>query len=279
MEALILRQQITERVFTASLQVDGFLSEIDSETGQIRAVHDDLTDRQTAKVASSTLGSAIGTGGGAVGSTLALGSTAAATAGNWFGATFGTLGAVFGFVGYFQGGHSPKACFPSLGQKPNQCTVPPPVDQCDPKNKTPPANGCSPVMLYHLVFPEAKANADVGFHSDYDLPIENYLRDKRRRETLINPWIIEAKNLAEKKKKKKPEDPTDSNNVLKSAEPFLFASNKKPLKVSIDDLTNRANKLGDLRAVVARMNRDLSRLMEDLATGLQCTPRDGPNTQ
>jgi len=137
-------------------------------------------------------------------------------------------------------------------------------------------------MLYRLVFPKADVNADVDFHSDYDLPIEKYLGDKKRREILIKPWIDEAK----KQKKKKPGDPTDPpplqaspNYVLKSQEPFLFASNKKPLKMSIDNLTDRLDKLADLRSVVARMNRDLSRLMEDLATGLQCTPRDGPNTQ
>jgi hypothetical protein len=71
-EALILRQQITEMVLTASLQVDGFLAEIDSETAEIRAVHDQLTDQRDKAVRRSTLGSAIGTGGGAVGSALAL---------------------------------------------------------------------------------------------------------------------------------------------------------------------------------------------------------------
>jgi hypothetical protein len=39
-EALMLCQEISELVLTASLQVDGFLAEIDSETAEIRAVHE-----------------------------------------------------------------------------------------------------------------------------------------------------------------------------------------------------------------------------------------------
>jgi len=254
-------------VSTASLQVDGFMAEIDSETGQIRAVHDDLTDRQTAQVAKSTLWSAIGTGGGAVGSTLALGSTTA-TAGNWVGAAFGGVGAFFGFRGWLQGGRGPKGCFPNVGDS-KQCFQRKDDEVCGADE---PPSSCSPTMLYQLTFPERDADADIDFHSKYDLPIEDYLGYRRRRERLIEPWIEEAKA----DKKKKPGDPTDPlnacpNYVLKSEKPFLFASNKNPIKLSIAELTERANKLADLRSVVARMNRDLSRLMEDLATGLQCT--------
>jgi hypothetical protein len=50
----------------------------------------------------------------------------------------------------------------------------------------------------------------------------------------------------------------------------LITRNTDPRKLSIDDLTDRANKLADVGAVVSRLNRDLSRLANDLAKGLRC---------
>ena len=287
-EALILRQEISEMVQTASLQVQGILAEIDSETAKIRAVHDDLSDRRDRAVSISTLGGAIGTGGGAVGSSLALASKTA-MAGNWVGAVFGGVGTVFSFLGYQQQ-RGPKGCFPQVGKDPNHCQ---PVNPCDlttqqqeptsgsiaPAQKKSLPQGCSPTMLYHLVFPQANVDADVGFHSGYEPSIDNYLNDDQRRETLVQPWVQQAQDQANAEKKKKktktnPNDPVKNspNYVLKTEEPFLFASGKNPFKLSIDDLDGRAKKLADLRAVVARMNRDLGRLTEDLAAGLQCTP-------
>jgi len=89
-QALILRQEISENVLTVSLQVDGFLAEVDSEVAQIRAVHDDLTNRRDTAVGHSTLGSAIGSGGGAVGAALAIAGNTVATAGNWVAADSGS---------------------------------------------------------------------------------------------------------------------------------------------------------------------------------------------
>jgi len=279
-EALLLRQEISEMILTTSLQVDGFLAEVDSETAEVRAVHDDLTGRQTTTVANSTLVTAAGTGGGAVGSALALVRKTAAV-GNWVGATSGGVAAIFSFLGWRQGVHGPKGCFPNVGQDPKHCVIPK-EDPCDPKANPP---GCSPTMLYHLVFPNAP---DTGlFHSEYDEGIKKYLEEKppggkSRAERLIDPWIAKAKDdQAQKEKKGKkdnpavPDDPVrdDPNYVLKREEPSLFTSGKQPLRLSIDDLSDRANKLADLRNLVARMNRHLSRLTEDLATELQCPPQ------
>src|SRR5271157_4258699 len=61
--ALILRQELTKMIQAASLEVDGFLSEIDSETGQIHNVRNELADRRDAAVSRSTLASAFGTAG------------------------------------------------------------------------------------------------------------------------------------------------------------------------------------------------------------------------
>ena len=285
-EASLLRQEISEMVLTTSLQVDGFLAEVDSETAEIRAVHDNLTDRQTTAVANSTLWTAVGTGGGALGSSLALvGKTA--TAGNWVGATAGGIAALFSFLGWRQGVHGPKGCFPNVGQDPKHCVIPK-EDPCDPKGKTPPP-GCSPTMLYQLIRPSANVDADVDFHSGYDEGIRKHLEDKpdggkSRSDNLIASWIGDDQPQTEKKGKKNesavPDDPSkDPRDVLRSKKPFLLAGNKDPLKVSIDDLSERANKLADLRSVVARMNRDLSRLTQDLAASLQCSSIDGSNTQ
>jgi len=255
-EALLLRQRINDLILTASLQVDGFLAEIDSETGQIRAVHDALSDHRDAKVNRSTLWSAVGTGGGAVGSSLALVSKTA-TAGNWVAATFGGVGTLFGFLGWYQQ-RGPKACFPHPEDKRCRVSTAAASDTAS----------CSPTMLFHLVFPDKNASC----HSDYDLPIDKYL-DSGWRETLTGPWLQEVAKQGKKKNESTcANDPLacDKNYPLMSGEPYLFARTEMPMKVSIDDLTDRANKLSDLRSVVARMNRDLSRLTETLASELQC---------
>ncbi len=276
LEALMLRQEIIELVTTAALQVDGFIAEIDSETGHIRAKRDELTDRRDAAVKWSTLGAAVGTGGGAVGSSLALASKTA-TAGNWVGATFGGVGAFFSFLGFFQQtGVGPKGCFPDLREdtkkkeakrqcpklatssdkskleqqaESNTCS-PPQNSLCSADN---PGPGCSPRMLYALLFPECSANAKADFHSGYDKTIERYLDQPRasgtRRKDLVATWG-KQEELRESKQ--------------------LFTGNADPRKLSIDDLDERTNKLADLRWQVSLMKRDLSRLTEDLASELSC---------
>ncbi len=245
--ALILREDITERILTASLQVDGFLAEIDSESNRIRAVKDSLTDRQSNAINHSSLGSDVGTGGGAVGSALALGANTAATVGSWLGAVSGISGAAFGFYNYFATARSPKGCFPDNPKNTNASCKPLVCPNHGIADRT-----CSPAMLVDL-FPGASSGTAL-FHSDYDPVIENYLQ--REKERLIKDWT-----------------PTPKDSKKVSFPPrYLTFSNDDPHKLSIDELTDRQNKLSDLRAVVARANRDLSRLSEDLAWGLrQCS--------
>jgi len=276
MQALLLRQQIMEMLQNASLQVDGFLSEVDSETGHVRAVRNELADRRDAAVGRSNLGSAVGTAGGGLGSALNLGSAAVNTAGNWVSASFGGVGAVFGFLGYFQQS-GPMGCFPDLREKPgeketkDQCpkleagkTESPPAatgKRCRPwpkdqlcESDTPP-HGCSPRMLYALAFPDC--NEEAGFHSSYDDLINKYLKahapGKRlsRRATLMHSWGLDDQAKLE-------------------AQQDLFTSNIAPRKLSISNLDDRANKLADLRWRVALMHRDLGMLTHDLAVALQC---------
>lgn len=237
--ALILRQEITEMVLTASLQVDGFLAEIDSETSQIRAVHDRLSDRRDSAISHSSLGSAIGTGGGAVGSALALGANTVVTVGSWVGAVSGAVGAVYGFRGYFQG-HGPKGCFPNVAEKCPDLREP--IDLVNIPKDTCSGKGCSPSMLSYLL-----TDKDPGFHSEYEPVIKEYLRT--RKQELIEQWELGGKKID-----------------------ALIARNTEPRKLSIDELNDRANKLADVRAVVSRAKRDLSRLMQDLSVGLRCNP-------
>src|SRR5579863_9385297 len=173
------------------------------------------------------------------------------------------------FLGFFQGGQGPKWCFPGVGD-PKQCGHP--KDTC---TGLEPSSGCSPAMLHNLIFPDKQT---VGFHSGYDYAIERYLAgtpagaSKSRRENLVLSWPEEGL-----KKNQKPCEPADAGCyqqrlvALQNGQ-SLFADNNKPEKLTISDLTERANKLADLRSVVARMNRDLSRLTEDLAAELQCPP-------
>ena len=181
-KALILRQEISEMVLTTSLQVDGFLAEIDNETARIRAVHDRLANRRDTAVGHATLGSAIGSGGGAVGSALALASNTAATVGSWVGAVSGGVGAVYGFWGYFRA-HGPTGCFPNvpdaecLDLKRPMELVNIPKDACE-------GAGCSPSMLTYLLI-----HKDPGFHSEYDPVIRTYLES--RRSELIEQWDLD----------------------------------------------------------------------------------------
>ncbi len=255
--ALVLRQEITEMVLTTSLQVDGFLAEIDSENAHIRAVRDNLTDRQNRAISRSSLGSAIGTGGGAVGSGLALAATTAATVGSWVGAVSGVIGTAYGFLGYFeQSGQGPKGCFPiakpdpkSPHKEPKKCESV--QDYCD---EIHPPSGCSPAMLYRLF--DSDHPRRLLFHSDYEPAIARYLNSRgstnlTRRDQLIADWG---------------DDVSDDKKIAP-----LIVSNDRPQKLSVDDLNGRANKLADLRAVVSRLNRNLGEITAQLAPKLRCS--------
>ncbi len=261
-DELLLRQKITEVITTASLEVEGFLAQVDNESNHIREVKDHLSDQQSKHLSQSSLASNVATGGGAVGSAFEIG-VKTATAGNWVGAIFGGLGAAFGFVNYFETLRSPKGCFPTTGKSSCQPFV------C-PEDGT--ANrGCSPTMLYHVFTPpDRDPEADPNlFHSRYDLVIQNYLDDPthNRRLALIASWNEKRPGTSEEKEK----------TAEKAEQERLTSNQNSPLKLSIDDLADRQNKLADLRTLVARINRDLSRLTNDLATGVAPCPGDDGN--
>jgi hypothetical protein len=117
-------------------------------------------------------------------------------------------------------------------------------------------------MLYHLFEPGEDKPEHNLFHSEYDLAIENYLGGfgrADRRGQLISNW---ESDLEGEKEKERLTQITDNP---------LIASNDNPQKLTVDQLDDRTNKLAELRAEVARMNRDLSRLTENLAQGFRCS--------
>ena len=269
-KALILRQEIAEMVLTASLQVDGFVDEIDSETSQIRAVHDRLSDNRDKAVGRSTLGSAVGSAGGAVSQALALATGTAMTVGSWVGAFSGGAGALYGFLGYFQA-KGPKGCFPDFNSNANaketQCPdLKEPIklsidpnnykgDPCEGKS----SHGCSPSMLSYFLF-----KIDPGFHSKPDPIVEGYLNNHRSE--LSAAWGFDQSKLDALKTTESSVKLSKDDQAIEA----LITRNESPRKLSIDDLTDRANKLADIRVVASRINRDLSRLTDDLAKSLRC---------
>lgn len=316
-DALLLRQEINDMILTASLQVDGYLAEIDSETSEIRAVHNSLTDNRDRLLNKSAWGSAIGTAGGAVGSALALGSETAVTAGSWIGATFGGFGAGFGIINLLEQKGS-TACFPKTefarlrGQLQPHCEKldkhPQPScpsydptqydrekDLCATDDEKSPLKTCSPRMLYEVICPSQAAASenervkaekdaekdpkkvenyhkaqDWWFHSGYGDAVKAYLQMRAaphsgqcRADALIGSWADKTEQF--------PELQSDLQK-----EPWLFTGNSDPARVTIDWLDERVNKLADLRTVVSRMKRDLSRLTDDLARGLRCTVLASP---
>jgi hypothetical protein len=91
-EELSLRQQITEAVLTASLDLEGVLAEIDFERAQILEVRQQLSGKKDQRVNVLTLSSIIiGTGSGFVGTSMQFSGPLAKT-GDWIQAVGGAGG-------------------------------------------------------------------------------------------------------------------------------------------------------------------------------------------
>jgi hypothetical protein len=116
MEAMSLRQQITENVVGAGLEVDGMITEIDSELAEISAVRAQLEDRRDRALAIGNLANIV-TGGatGVVGTAMQL-SDATTKAGNIIGVAGGAVSTVLSLVGLRQqrGGKLPLGVTPNM---------------------------------------------------------------------------------------------------------------------------------------------------------------------
>jgi len=221
MEALSLRQEITESIVGASLEVDGLLSEIDNEVDRIVMIRTQLGAHRDRALAISNLAAIIAGGAtGVLGTGLQF-SDSTSQAGNAIGVAGGAVSTTLSLISLHQqhGGKLP------LGNAPN--------------------------MLARIF------DRQEEFHSEYPQEVWTYLNavppsdpaHGTRREQLIKQWTdagrIEAHTTAKAQAKIE---------LLTSG-----VSNQRPLTIEL--LDDRAAMLADVRAVVSLMKRDLSKLV------------------
>jgi len=221
MEALSLRQQITESVVSAGLEVDGLITEIDNEIAQISVVRAQLEDRRDRALAIGNLATIVAGGATGVLGTAMQFSDGTSKAGNVIGVAGGAVSTVLSFIGLRQqrGGKLP------LGVAPN--------------------------MLAKLF------DRPTEFHSDYPKEVWTYLNsappaepgDGTRRERLIKQWTDTGRL-----------ETGDTRKAQHKIE-LLTSGASDQRQLTIDLLNDRAAMLADLRACVALMKRDLSKLM------------------
>jgi hypothetical protein len=221
LEALSLRQEITESIVGASLEVDGLVSEIDSELERISTVRAQLEARRDHAQAINSLATIIAGGATGVAGTSMQFSDSTSQLGNAIGVAGGGVSTILSLIGLRQqrGGKLP------LGVAPN--------------------------MLAKIF------DRQPEFHSDYPKEIWSYLNalpptdaaHRTRREQLIKQWTdagrIEVRTAPKTQSKIE---------LLTSG-----VSNQRPL--TIDLLDDRTAMLMDVRAMVSLMKRDLSKLL------------------
>ncbi len=226
LEELSLRQRITEAVVSASLEIDGVLAEIESETDRISNVRAQLEARRDRALAIGNIAGLVAGGfTGVVGTALQFKDTTQ-KAGNVIGVAGGALSTTLTYIGLRQ-------------QRGGKLSL-----------------GIAPNMLARILDRKAE------FHSDYPDEIWAYLNQTppsesgadSRRQRLIKQWI-EAGRL-EAGSTPKGERRTELLTSGASAQP----------KLTLDLLTDRAAMLGDVRAQVSLLKRDLSKLMLAIRT-------------
>ena len=221
LEALSLRQEITEAVVGASLEVDGIIAEIDSEQAQINAIRADLEARRDHAINLNTIANIVASGfTGVVGTALQFKSSTA-NLGNGIGVAGAGISTLLSLIGLRQQRGGRK----SLGVAPN--------------------------LLAKLF------DRKPEFHSDYPSEVWTYLNavpptesgKETRRALLIRRWteLGRIESIETEKGRRKIE--------------FLTSSISQQRPLTIDLLDDRGAMLADLRAQVSLIKRDLSKLM------------------
>jgi hypothetical protein len=226
LEALTIRQQITEIVVGASLDIDGLIAEIDNETAQLNSIRSDLESRRDRAQKINNIASIV-TGGalGVVGTALQFKDTTA-NLGNAIGVSGGAASVVLSIIGIKQ---------QSGGQR---------------------ALVRSPNMLAKIFDRQAE------FHSEYPDDVWTYLNAVRptesdkgtRRARLIDEWQQTGRI-------DKPDTPKGQKKI-----DVLTSSISQQRALTLDQIADREAMLGDVRAEVSLMKRDLSKLMLALRT-------------
>jgi hypothetical protein len=221
LDALSLRQEITEAVVGASLEVDGVIAEIDSELAQINAIRTDLEARRDHAINLNTIANIVASGvTGVVGTALQF-KNSTANLGNGIGVAGAGISTLLSLIGLRQqrGGHK--------------------------------ALGVAPNLLARLFDKKPE------FHSDYPAEVWTYLNavppaepgTATRRALLIKRWT-ELGRL----------EPMETPKGQRKIE-LLTSSISQQRSLTIDVLDDRGAMLADVRAQVSLIKRDLSKLM------------------
>lgn len=221
-EELALRQQITEAVFTASLDVDGVLAEIDYERAQILELRQLLSSGRDRKINLLSLANIVtGTGSGVIGTAMQF-SDRTAIAGDGVGVAGGAAGVVLSILGLRQQGGkgslgiAPNMLAPIFGRRPELRSVYP-----------------QDVWAYLNTAPATDPRVHVPW-----------------RDELIAEWVQLGRI-----------DPPDAPGSQKKID-LLTSRIAEHKRLSINLLADRSAMLADLRARVSLMNRDLRDLMK-----------------
>ena len=229
LETLVLRQEISERVVAASLEVDSVNAVIDTEVEQIRAIRSSLqSQRDKAQniinVASLITGGALG-----VVNTALQFNSKTANLGNGIGVAGGTVSVVLSVIGIRQQGgrrtlgDSPRMLARFFGREPS-----------------------APEAI-QSAYPEA-----VWAYLNSDTPSQP--AKGTRKEQLIAKWKSEGRVA---------QSPSKSKNNVEA----LGGNISQSRKLSISDLDDRVAMLQDVRARVSLMKRELSEILRSLGTG------------
>jgi len=227
LESLAIRQEITEKVLAASLQVDSVNAVIDSEIEQIRAIRSDLQSRRDKAQNIINLASIV-TGGalGVVNTALQFNSSTA-NFGNGIGVGGGSASVIVSIVGIRQ---------QSGGRR---------------------VLGDSPRMLARF-FGRLPGVAE-SIRGDYPEEIWSYVNsatpsqpNMTRREQLIAKWRGEGRINQDGSPKGERKIESLSGNLSETR------------KLNIDDLSNRIAMLLDVRATVSLIKREISEILRGL---------------
>ena len=102
LETVLLRQEISDRVLAASLEIDGVFAEIDNEIGQLNAVRSDLEDRRDRALKINSIAGIVTGGALGVVSTALQFTDSTSKAGNVIGVAAGAVSTVLSALGIRQ---------------------------------------------------------------------------------------------------------------------------------------------------------------------------------
>ena len=226
LEALSLRQEITEQVLTVSLEADGAIAEIDSELTEIGEIQADLQAKRDKIMNINAVASIVTSGGLGVVATALQFKDTTANLGNGIGVASGAASIVLSVLGL----HQQKGGKGQFGIAPNMLAMP--------------------------------LGKEPGFHSTYPNEIWTYLNDvppgSTDKKTRIELSVARWKDRGHLEAKDSPK--ADKKIVL------MTTGSSSKQKLSLDDLSDRAAMLSDLRVWILIMKRDMSKLMLSMRT-------------